>query len=91
MPCAVSVLSDEMYLPATSKWVMGTIRRRPVHCYLYSNGNAFVVISMDKNVRCGGGGGGGGGGGSREYSLLVYLALVDPRGWALPLILLMHF
>ena len=82
-------------IPATSKWVMGTIRRRPVHCYLYSNGNAFVVISMDKNVRmcvcvCGGGGGGGGGG-SREYSLLVYLALVDPRGWALPFILLMHF
>ncbi len=40
--------ADEMYLPGTSKWVTGTIRRRPVHCYLYSN--ALVVISMDKKV-----------------------------------------
>lgn len=40
--------TDEMYLPATSKWVTGTIRRRPVHCYLYSN--ALVVISTDKKV-----------------------------------------
>ena len=40
--------SDEMYLPATSKWVTGTIRRRPVHCYLYSN--ALVIISNDKKV-----------------------------------------
>ena len=45
---ADNMISDEMYLPATSKRVTGTIRRRPIHCYLYSN--ALVVISMDKKV-----------------------------------------
>ena len=39
---------DEMFQPATSKWVTGTMKRHPVHCYLYSN--ALVVIPTDKKV-----------------------------------------
>ena len=38
----------DLFLPASSKWVTGTIKRRPVLCYLYSN--AVVVIAKDKKV-----------------------------------------
>ena len=40
--------SGELFLPASAKWVTGTIKRRPVLCYLYSN--ALVVIAKDKKV-----------------------------------------
>ena len=39
---------DEMFQPAISRWVTGTMKRRPVHCYLYSN--ALVVVPTDKKV-----------------------------------------
>ena len=42
------MLLGELFLPASSKWVTGTIKRRPVLCYLYSN--AVVVIAKDKKV-----------------------------------------
>ena len=41
--------AGELFLPASTKWVTGTIKRRPVLCYLYSN--ALVVIAKDKKVR----------------------------------------
>ena len=42
------VLEGEMQLPSSVKRVTGTLKRRPVHCYLYSN--ALVVISNEKKV-----------------------------------------